>query len=313
MTHYVSVRPIGDGSADNPFRPPWSGQGPDWVMVGEDGGEHIIALPPKLSRADVDTLLTSFSGRYRGTDSVPLPVQDKRDPYNLPELKPRQGTETETWTIADQDGWTGIDQTWAKLSLSGTTIEQIVSNQGKIKRNGADGITWMYMSAHTAEDADLQLGSIATVGPSDPYLILRFNSSGPDGYAVKWNEGGTDKIISYKLVAGILTEIGSTNVPVTTPVEMRFAVTTEAGPVTRLQAKLWDVGSGEPVSWQVDFTNNDAALQEVAGSPGVGANPLLTNGRAATFDGLGWTNNDGGAPSVDVRNHIIPAYMNING
>lgn len=190
--------------------------------------------------------------------------------------------------------------------MAGTTAESIATNRGRIARSGADGTTIMYMSAHSAEDNDLLIGYYQESSNGvDAGGALRVIPAGPHAYYCLADITGND-LRAFKLVAGVVTQIAETlnTITAASPFSIRFDATTEAGPVTRLQIRVWDASLAEPGTWDLNFTNNDAALQSVAGNPGVAARPHVSNARAADFDDVAWTNNDG-APPAATRRHVV--------
>lgn len=297
-TVYLEVDRVGRGSADDPFRPSIADQDYSWVQVVERGLRVVVALSPRTTVTEYNKLNVDWAPTNLGTDITKIAdAGDKRDPYNLPALPQRSGTDTETFDSAT-DWATGTDQTWAKIALSGASTETIVSQRGRIARNGVDGTrTVMYMSAFSSEDTDLYI-DYANQTANGVRLggALRVIPAGPTMYFCDADITGNDAF-AYKVVGGVVTLIASSlnTVTATEPWSMRFDVTTEAGPVTRLQFRIWQQGTAEPGTWDFDFTDSDAALQEVAGNPGVEGLVEITNARAVDFDGVARTDNDGAA------------------
>ena len=139
----------------------------------------------------------------------------------------------------------------------------------------------------------LQFENIATQGIG--YYVrqnggwLRHSATHGQGYAVfvegfrgsrigVWREidGQEQEILAYTAFATAL----QSNVLY----QARLRVTQATATSTRLQARIWLAAQAEPMTWQLDTTDNTASLQNVAGGMAVDSYSSLTSGiTAATF------------------------------
>ncbi len=185
---------------------------------------------------------------------------------------------TEDWTGTDNDPW---PSQWTEETISGTTPPlEIISNQGRVRGAGLNaGTALAYINNQNAEDVDQVAQIHITAGTGlKAGLIARRSDSDSDTYFIArtgqdyGGDGGSVRI--YKIVDGTQTQLGYISDDLAGGTYMmRFRVETNSSGHTDLRLKVWQSGTSEPGTWNLEKLDvNEAKLNGVTGRFGLYAN-----------------------------------------
>ena len=219
-----------------------------------------------------------------------------------PDIKRLIGGNTE---IAAEDwdsatAWTtagGADNDW---NFAGTGMtHSINSNQGRVTRNGADGLEIQWVNITDVEDSEASVDYTSSGNATQVGLVGRYDNAADDYYVGRRKEPtlttGTDLDI-FEVVAGSYTSLADA-APSTaiSPGTVKLRIEDDGGAGTLVKFKHW---SGAEPGWDLEPSADTGSLNGTLGDPGLWV--LLQSSDARLIDFDNWTVDDlaAGAQSI---------------
>ncbi len=194
---------------------------------------------------------------------------------------------TEDWTAANGNAW---PSQWTREDISGTAPAiTVYNNKGRINNGGDTGTSLMYINTAHAENIDQTATIYVTNNSTFPGFIARRADNDADTYYdmhIGSGAGSSPQLKIRKVVDGTATVLGYSSDKLTSgsTYHLRFLVQSDGSGGTDLKAKVWQDGSSEPTSWNLEINGDtESKLQGVAGRFGVKAQ-VGVNNRLADFD-----------------------------
>ncbi|MGH9893128.1 MAG: RHS repeat-associated core domain-containing protein, partial [bacterium] len=157
------------------------------------------------------------------------------------------------WTDTSGDGWD--TSKWVTTSNDSTKVADVQSNQGRLYVNGSPARATSQTTA--TADAEVNFTYRFNERTSGSFLRIFMRASGASGSNQMPNAyrlevaSGTSTIKLQKFANSVVTDIGSfTYTQDTNAQRVRFQVQGST-----IRAKVWSVGTTEPVSWSVTATD----------------------------------------------------------